>query len=296
MVDKAKVATRSRVTSASDEACKTCKGPVRARDPLFICITCSCKIHLTEKCTNLSATAIDGITELKTNVILLCNDCVEQNKRDEIISLIAKMEVSETNQSQITNIEKEMIELKNSLLEIKTAMIDKSDPPKTTQVNQPAVNQIRKTPEATMVPEGIRVRGIKESDDRDPRKRQEHDLAEIQQVFAHIEVNCNINDLLRLGPRNDTKTRTILVKVSNPWQRRLILSSASKLKTYDKPVYLSRELSREEATQENEALQKRRELINEKIDKKDLRIRDGKLLIRQDNKWVVYEDPKEAID
>ena len=41
---------------------------------------------------------------------------------------------------------------------------------------------------------------------------------------------------------------------------------------------------------------KRRELINEKIDKKDLRIRDGKLLIRQDNKWVVYEDPKEAND
>ena len=291
--------------------------------------------------------------------MLLCNDCVEQNKRDEIISLIAKMEVSETNQRQITNIEKEMIELKNSLLQIKTAMIEKSDPPKTTQVNQPAAT-IRKTPEATMVrgikesddrdprkrhehdlaeiqqvfahievncnindllrlgprndtktrtilvkvsnpwqrrliPEGTRVRGIKESDDRDPRKRQEHDLAEIQQVFAHIEVNCNINDLLRLGPQNDTKTRTILVKVSNSWQRRLILS-ASKLKTYDKPVYLSRELSREEATLENEALQKRRELINEEIDKKDLKIRDGKLLIRQDNKWVVYEDPKEAND
>ena len=282
MVDKAKVATRSRVPSASGEACKTCKRRVRARDPLFIGIACSCKIHLTEKSTILSATAIAGITELKTNVMLLCNDCVEQNKRDEIISLIAKMEVSETNQSQITNIEKEMIELKNSLLEIKTAMIEKSDPPKTTQVNQPAAT-IRKTPEATMVPEGIRVRGIKESDDRDPRKRQEHDLAEIQQVFAHIEVNCNINDLLRLGPRNDTKTRTILVKVSNPWQRRLILSSASKLKTYDKPVYLSRELSREEATIENEALQKRRELINEEIDKKDLRILDGKLLIRQEN-------------
>ena len=170
---------------------------MRARDPLFICIACSCKIHLTEKCTNLSATAIDGITELKTNVRLLCNDCVEQNKRNEIISLIAKMEVSETNQSQITNTEKEMIELKNSLLEIKTAMIDKSDPPKTTQVNQPAAT-IRKTPEATMVPDGIRVRGIKESDDRDPRKRQEHDLAEIQQVFAHIEVNCIINNLLRI--------------------------------------------------------------------------------------------------
>ena len=222
MVDKAKVATRSRVTSASDEACKTCKGPVRARDPLLICIACSCKIHLIEKCTNLSATARDGINELKTNVMLLCNDCVEQNKRDEINSLIAKMEVSETNQSQITNIENEIIELKNSLLEIKTAMIDKSDPPKTMQVNQPAAT-IRKTPEATMVPAGVRVRGMKESDDRDPRKRQKHDLAEIQQVFAHIEANCNIKDLLRLGPRNDTKTRTIRVKVSNPWQRRLIL-------------------------------------------------------------------------
>ena len=112
MVDNAKVATRSRVTSASDEACKTCKGPVRARDPLFIRIACSCKNHLTEKCTHLSATAIAGITELKTNVMLLCNDCVEQNKRDEIISLIAKREVSETNQSQITNIEKEMLNSK----------------------------------------------------------------------------------------------------------------------------------------------------------------------------------------
>ena len=69
------------------------------------------------------------------------------------------MKVSETNQSQFTNIEKEMIELKNSLLEIKTAMIEKSDPPKTTSSNH------SQTPEATMVPEGIRVRGIKESDD-----------------------------------------------------------------------------------------------------------------------------------
>ena len=45
-------------------------------------VTCNCNMHLTPKCTVLSPAAITGIKELGMYAMLLCNNCVEQNKRD----------------------------------------------------------------------------------------------------------------------------------------------------------------------------------------------------------------------
>ena len=68
------------------------------------------------------------------------------------------------------------------------------------------------------------------------------------------------------------KTRTILLKIPNAYQRRMIPLSARKLKTFDEPVFLSRQLTKEEADRENQALMRRRELINDGTEPKNLRV------------------------
>ena len=91
------------------------------------------------------------------------------------------------------------------------------------------------------------MRGVKESDDKDPRKRQEHDFCEIQKILNHMEVECDFNDLIKLGQRGNDRDRTILLKLPNERLKRLILSSAPKLKNCGAPVFISKQLTNEEA-------------------------------------------------
>ena len=137
--------------------------------------------------------------------------------------------------------------------------------------------------------DGIRIRGITESQNPEARNRQEHDYSEVQKILHHLNIDTNIEDVTRLGKYEVNKARTILVKIPNPYQRRMILLSARKLQTYGKPVFISRQLSKEEAEQENQALIKRRELLRQRMDPRDLRVRDGALYKRVDRKWIKVE-------
>ena len=103
----------------------------------------------------------------------------------------------------------------------------------------------RKTPTVQGLT-SIRMRGIPESKEKNPRMRQEHDLPEVQKILSHLDVETEIGDIVRLGKYDENKRRTILLKVPNVWERQLILSSARKLKTVKHPVFLSRQLSNEE--------------------------------------------------
>ena len=91
--------------------------------------------------------------------------------------------------------------------------------------------------------DGIWIRGIPEPNKKEARLRQEHDLAQVQKLLAHVEVNADIGDVIRLGRHEEGKTRTILLKIPKAFQQRMILLSARKLKTFDKPVILSRQLT-----------------------------------------------------
>ena len=57
-------------------------------------------------------------------------------------------------------------------------------------------------------------------------------------------------------------------------------------------MFVSRELSVDDAKLKNQALQKRRELINENIDKQNLRIRDGNLYQKIENRWTAVATEK----
>ena len=109
-----------------------------------------------------------------------------------------------------------------------------------------------------------------------------------------MEVECEFNDLIRLGQRGYDRDRTILHKLPNVLLKRLILSSARKLKNYGAAVFISKELTNEEAAIENVSLKKRRKLIDQGRNKKDFSVRDGKLYKRDGNQWTVISPKSET--
>ena len=62
-----------------------------------------------------------------------------------------------------------------------------------------------------------------------------------------MELECKFNDSIRLGQRGNDRDRTILLKLPKVWLKRLILSSAQKLKNYGVSLIISKELTNEEA-------------------------------------------------
>ena len=136
-------------------------------------------------------------------------------------------------------------------------------------------------------PSGVRVRGIPELKDTNARKRGEHDKAEIENLLKFLKVDSNIEDCRRIGTYNENKDRTIIVKLSNDWNRKLLLLSLGRLRNYDKKVYLSRELPKEEQLLEKDLLKKRREYIESGIPRNKVKVQHLKLLHYDDqsNTW-----------
>ena len=119
--------------------------------------------------------------------------------------------------------------------------------------------------------------------------RNEHDYSEVQKILSHLEVIAEIGDIVRLEQYEEKKTTTILLKVPIVWQWRMILSAAIKLKEDSQLVFISQQLSKEETVLENEALMKRRDLIDKDTNSKELRVKDCSLYIRKNNQWTKVE-------
>ena len=107
-----------------------------------------------------------------------------------------------------------------------------------------------------------------------------------------MDVSASIGDVIRLGRYDENKTRTILLKVPNAYQRRMILLSARELKKSPQPIFLNRQLTKEEADHENFALVRRRQLISDKsVDRKDIRVHEETQYIRKGGKWIKEKIP-----
>ena len=249
-------------------------------------------MHLTKNCTGLSEAAVNGVLAIGKNALLICNKCIEEKRHEKLAQPVHVNTVSNEHQeSQMKNLETEMTDLKKTVSEIKTLLTRK--PPDSGQPaqNSPITKSQEQMPKPPEELDGIRIRGIPESTEKEARVRQEHDLAEVQKLLTHMEVNAIIGDVIRLGRYEENKTRTILLKVPNAYQRRMVLLSARKLKTFSQPIFLRKQLTKEEADLENLALVRRRELINEGTDPKNLRVRDATLFIRQGAKWTKEKLP-----
>ena len=133
--------------------------------------------------------------------------------------------------------------------------------------------------------DGFRSTGIPESRKGTARCRQEHDFNEIQKVLQTINVKEAISDVTRLGKNDTNKTRTILLKMPTPYQRRMILLSTRKLQSIGRAVFFSHQPSKEDAERRNLALIKRSDLLQQGANSRSLKVRDGVLYVRDGNKW-----------
>ena len=225
--------------------CNTCKAGITKKDTLFRCVSCENIMHMTTQCTQLSGTVINALQEINLNVLLLCNNSVKTNKRDVVLDAISsqnKIDKSNENQEEKKIFVKKTVgnQLKNEITSFQSSV----------ESNLYVLGDILTTnvkPKTELPtnyhPSGVRVRGIPELKDTNARKRAEHDKTEIENILKFLNIDSNIEDCRRIWTYNENKDRTIIVKLSNDWNRKLLLLSLGKLRNYDKKVYLSRELS-----------------------------------------------------
>ena len=226
-------------------------------------------MHMTKICTGISEPAILGISEISQNVLLLCNCCVGNNRKESMINdlMQSRPSIAET---KLNEIAEQFSTFKQEIDSLKQKIDDTNKKPQNR--NEPEQHALNK-PESSY--NGIRIRGLLELDSKSSRDRHEHDLEEVNKLFAFLTVEAKITVLKRLGKNEEGKRpRTIVVKVSNEWQKRLILMSLAKLKNYDKTLFVSKELSPSEFLIENKLLMKRRTMIDTGVSAKNLRLRD----------------------
>ena len=102
-----------------------------------------------------------------------------------------------------------------------------------------------------------------------------------------MNVEAAISDGPQLVKYDTNKTETIFLKVPKPYQRRKIVLSAQKRQPFGRPVFLSHQLSKEEAERENLAIIRRRKLLQEGAIPRSLRVRNGVLYLHDGNKWKI---------
>ena len=184
------------------------------------------------------------------------------------------------------SVETEMTNTKKLAQEIKSMMnekcvLDNFLPPPAKPLNR------HEEPKSTAPIEELnemRIGGILKRKEKGARERRKHSLTEVEKVLLHLELETTFTDIVRLEESDEKKTHTNPLKNPNPWQRRIFLSSANKLKIFDRTVFVSRELCKMEAELENKDLIRRRELFNRGVEPKNIRVRDGGLFIRNENK------------
>ena len=121
----------------------------------------------------------------------------------------------------------------------------------------------------------------------------QEDLCNVEQIFEHLNIEFRkITKVARLGKCNsETKReRVIFVHTASELSRDLILKSVSRLEVYKcniRSIYISPELSPEDAQKENKAFMKRRELITSGIDSKLLHIRHLELENKESDNCVI---------
>ena len=217
--------TRNWVKSVSD-SCSTCWEKIPKNESSFDCFCCGCRLHLNEDCTGLSEAAVNGVPALGKKALLICNKSVEEKRQDNLTKAAHESATSkELRETQMKTLENEMSDLKKTVTEIKTQLTTKQ--PDSDYPIQPSsiVSRRKPPPKPAEELDGIRIRGIPESTNKETRLRQE----QVQEVLTHMDVNASIRDVKRLGRYEENKTRTILLKVPNAYQRRMILLSARKL-------------------------------------------------------------------
>jgi len=129
----------------------------------------------------------------------------------------------------------------------------------------------------------LRLSGVPEmSSDLSYVERQTSEHNYVLKVLDYLEKrNCKITDCYRLGKFNKDRKRprSLLLTFSSVWDRNMVLQSAKSLSSFKDKIFLSPALSPAELEVEKKILRKRWQLLNEGVEKKNIKIRSLKLLV-----------------
>ena len=277
----------------SDAKCKTCKNQIKRGEAVYKCISCGLKMHM--QCAGLEEDAIKVLSSLMSNVLLLCKECVNKGKRDQIFQNCTKGNVEgkiddKLNKS-LKKMENSLIKQINQKLEAALAGSDAKTEKSMEKILEEkivkkVVNVQKTSDEQKEVHHDIlktfRIQGIPE----DLEKTKDENLISlnenIKDIFDAIEVNTTVENVRRLGrfDKERSKPGSVLVTVPKCWDTWRVLAKArEKLKLLsDRVFYVLPSLTKAESEKENMCLKKRREMIENGTPATELKITSFGLL------------------
>lgn len=112
--------------------------------------------------------------------------------------------------------------------------------------------------------------------------RNECDRAAIQKILKFLEVDCAVENIMRIGKPDLSRNRRIIFQVNDSYYFKKIISTAKKLKQFEtQGIYVNRHLSGDEAKLEKSILRHRWKLIHEeKIPRQEIRYTHGQLFVK----------------
>ena len=181
--------------------CLTCNKEISANEEDFHCFTCGCRMHLNEKCTQLGKTAILGIKKLCQNALLICNNCVAPKKCDKLIETASKIQQqAPIEDKKFKSLQTEVNDIKKAITNLKVSFEQKLKEPREPS---PPINKTTNTAKEI---DGIRIRGLQESDAESARERNEKDISEVKAMLNFLEIDCEITEQRRIGQQQVNRT------------------------------------------------------------------------------------------
>ena len=263
---------------------------------MYHCVGCDARMHLDTTCTGLTPVAVNGIRELGTRVMLLCNDCVANNKRDDFVQDATIQQLKDKFTTDI--IESKFIPVVNTLKPVTENTIEQIFNSKTNALTEKSTekaealikkNSMKQNEKADNkksnnfhnVSKCLRIQGIPENKDFSKNENVFHANETIKEIFEKLRVNANVENVHRLGKFSESrsKPRVTMVTLSSEWHAKLILAKSAEMWDDLKNLgfFILPTLSYEDSKKENLCLQKRRELINANVPPSSLKIRNFQL-------------------
>ena len=184
-------------------------------------------MHLNEKCTQLSETAILEMKASGQKTLLICNNCVAPKKRDKLTEAASNFQQQlPIDDKKIKLLHTEKNDIKKAITDLKAYFEQKSS-----ESPKPSPRIIKTTNTAKKF-DAIRIRGLHRSDAESARERNENKMSEVLAKLNSLEIDCKITDFQTTGQQQVDRNRALMFKVANKWHRNLILLSVAKLKNY----------------------------------------------------------------
>ena len=143
----------------------------------------------------------------------------------------------------------------------------------------------------------FRIQGIRKDPEKSKGKNFVPITEKVHEVLNKLGVKPQIEETKRLGKFNKEriKSRTSLITLSTEHEARLVLarSFGKRDELRDEEIYLMPALSKEDARKENLCLKRRRELLDERVPKEKIKIRNFELF--NDGKKEMIE-AEQAVD